>query len=315
MVIGTMTSGAEPDYLMIAKARLPVTELSFSEPKDYNNKDAIAAFTKTENKIEIETKINHQGEVNKARFMPQEGKYNIIATKTTSGEVHIFDYFKHPSKPKDDEVRPELKLYGHSQEGYGLCWSSIKEGYLISGSNDKLICLWDIASKNSQPIKTFNSHTAECEDVSFNKKTDNIFASCGDDKKIIIHDYRTDKPVGEVIGHEGDIYSVDWNPMSEYTLLSASADKTCGLWDTRCLSKKMHSFEHHTDKVLGAKWNSKLPGVFASYSEDRRVLVWDINQIGATIASADNEDGPSELIVRKPINKIFSSHTVVIAQK
>ena len=40
--------------------------------------------------VEIEVKIIHEGEINKARFMQQ--KSNVIATKTTSGQVHIFDY-------------------------------------------------------------------------------------------------------------------------------------------------------------------------------------------------------------------------------
>lgn len=43
--------------------------------------------------------------------MPQS--YNVIATKTISGEVHIFDYFKHSRKPENDEVKPSLKLRGH----------------------------------------------------------------------------------------------------------------------------------------------------------------------------------------------------------
>jgi len=48
-------------------------------------------------KIEIEIKINHEGEVNRARYMPQNPC--IIATKTPSCDVLIFDYTKHPSKP------------------------------------------------------------------------------------------------------------------------------------------------------------------------------------------------------------------------
>ena len=48
---------------------------------------------KKKERIQVEVQINHQGEVNRARQMPQSHK--IIATKTTSGEVHIFDYFKH----------------------------------------------------------------------------------------------------------------------------------------------------------------------------------------------------------------------------
>lgn len=47
--------------------------------------------------------------------MPQ--KFNVIATKTTSGEVHIFDYTQHPTKPENDIVKPQLRLTGHSKEG------------------------------------------------------------------------------------------------------------------------------------------------------------------------------------------------------
>ena len=54
MVIGTLTSGAEQEYLMIAKTRLPINEKLASDVKDFNNKDAVAAFSKAENKIEIE---------------------------------------------------------------------------------------------------------------------------------------------------------------------------------------------------------------------------------------------------------------------
>lgn len=66
-----------------------------------------------DNKIEIEVKMVHEGEVNRARYNPH--KYNVIATKTVSGEVHIFDYSKHPSRPENTEVaRPELRLKGHT---------------------------------------------------------------------------------------------------------------------------------------------------------------------------------------------------------
>ena len=74
--------------------------------------------------------------------MPQQR--NIIATKTTSGEIHIFNYHKHATVPENDEVKPQLKLSGHTKEGYGLSWNPQLEGNLISGSDDQKICLWDI---------------------------------------------------------------------------------------------------------------------------------------------------------------------------
>ena len=45
--------------------------------------------------------------------MPQDQK-NIIATKTVNGEIDLFDYFKHPKTPVNDEVKPDLRLLGHT---------------------------------------------------------------------------------------------------------------------------------------------------------------------------------------------------------
>jgi WD40 repeat protein len=94
--------------------------------------------------------FNHEGEVNKVRHMPQS--HNLIATKTVSGEVHIFDYQKHPSFPVNKEVRPNLRLMGHEKEGYGLAWNSKDEGVVMSGSDDGIICIWDLKEVGSLEV-------------------------------------------------------------------------------------------------------------------------------------------------------------------
>ena len=142
----------------------------------------------------------------------------MIATKTISAEVYVFDYSKHPSKPAagasgrqgagdsagdpvglpgwpraqpcppvpkryqlehtrmlwlrfasrppaalpqplptarnayppaacppaDGLCKPDIRLTGHKNEGYGLSWSAQREGYLLSGSDDAQICVWDV---------------------------------------------------------------------------------------------------------------------------------------------------------------------------
>ena len=112
-------------------------------------------------KVEIEQKINHSGEVNRARYMPQ--KYSVIATKTVSSDVCVFDYSKHANEPKDPICKPDLRLVGHTKEGYGLSWSPLKAGHLLSASDDKTICLWDIegnplSGNDLQAKETFSSH-------------------------------------------------------------------------------------------------------------------------------------------------------------
>lgn len=134
LVIGTHTSNKENDYLMIAKARIPTQEFN-SDVKDKSEPNV-------NNRFEIETKINHVNEINKARINPK--KTNIIATKTTSGEVYLFNYHKHPPKPSDNICKPDYKLLGHSKEGYALHWSNLKSGYLLSGADDHKVLLFTI---------------------------------------------------------------------------------------------------------------------------------------------------------------------------
>ena len=80
--MGTHTSNNDPNYLMIVKVKVPSSDANEKIENDSKEPD---------NKIEIAIKINHEGEVNRARHMPQASK--VIATKTNKGEVHIFDYF------------------------------------------------------------------------------------------------------------------------------------------------------------------------------------------------------------------------------
>ena len=49
--------------------------------------------------------------------MPQNP--SVIATKTISSDLYIFDYTRHGSDPgADTTCKPDLVLKGHSKEGY-----------------------------------------------------------------------------------------------------------------------------------------------------------------------------------------------------
>ena len=77
--------------------------------------------------------------------MPHNNFY--IATKSSTSKVFLFDYSKHSSG--ESKCKPELTLEGHEKEGYGLSWSHRRKGHLLSGSDDGLICLYDV---NQHPV-------------------------------------------------------------------------------------------------------------------------------------------------------------------
>ena len=197
-------------------------------------------------KIEIRMKVQHEGEVNRARYMPQN--HFIVATRGPSQPVYIFDLSKHPSFPAEGSIfSPQAVCVGHSKEGYGLSWSKLKEGHLLSGSEDTTLCLWDVQSGASgsteksgrqvQPLSIFKGHTNVVEDVDWHAKDPHMIASVGDDRSIRIWDTREPQKEVHVVAnaHEGDINCVSFNPVNEMVFATGSADKTVALWDIRNL--------------------------------------------------------------------------------
>ncbi|EGR30912.1 retinoblastoma-binding protein, putative [Ichthyophthirius multifiliis] len=305
LLLSTHTSGQEKDFLLIAKVRLPLEETTSEVPESQGVQIKEIGQSAGDNRIEIETKILHEGESNRSRYMPQ--KYNVIASKLNNGEIHVFDYTQHPTQPVGDQVKPQLRLTGHTQEGYGLSWNPNKQGYILSGGYDKKICIWNVEAASQlntamNPYTEINFHKSGVEDVAWHQINSDIFGSVSDDKTVAIWDLRQRNTAGIINpvhctqAHKGEIYCIDFNPFNEYLFITGSEDKTVAFWDIRNTTKRLHTFEGHTDQVLRVEWSPFNIGVFASASSDRRVIVWDISRCGQEIKGEDLQDGAAELM-------------------
>ena len=81
-------------------------------------------------KIEVTQKTNHDGQINRARFMPQNPF--IIATNTNNSDLYVFNVTRHHLTPPSDGKRThQLKLKGHRKERYGLSWNHLDNGKLV----------------------------------------------------------------------------------------------------------------------------------------------------------------------------------------
>ncbi|KAL5210809.1 hypothetical protein ABZP36_006432 [Zizania latifolia] len=302
MVLGTHTSDNEPNYLMIAQVQLPLDDAE-ADARHYDDDHAeIGGFGSASGKVQIVQQINHDGEVNRARYMPQNSF--IIATKTVSAEVYVFDYSKHPSKPPlDGACNPDLRLKGHNSEGYGLSWSIFKEGHLLSGSDDAQICLWDIKtnSKNKtlDALQIFKCHDGVVEDVAWHLRHEYLFGSVGDDHNMLIWDLRSPaptKPVQSVVAHQGEVNCLAFNPFNEWVVATGSTDQTVKLFDLRKIDTSLHTFVFHNEEVFQVGWSPKNETILASCCLGRRLMVWDLSRIDQEQTPEDAEDGPPELL-------------------
>ena len=185
LILGTHTSD-EQNHLIIASVQLPAEDAAI-DTTQYDAEKGMSIFNtfffyyfqilgefggfgSVNGKIEVQIRINHEGEVNRARYMPQNP--HIIGTKTPSSDVLVFDYTKHSSVPESNSgCNPELRLKGHSKEGYGLSWNANKVSFCLLDAlfSTKIFLLFMLSSK-APFLENFMSGTFIISSESLSKK-------------------------------------------------------------------------------------------------------------------------------------------------
>ncbi|ETI24716.1 histone acetyltransferase type B subunit 2 [Cladophialophora carrionii CBS 160.54] len=308
LLIGTHTAEGQPNYLEIADVQLPKPKKP--DVKDYNEETGeIGGYgggpsgkNQFEVKFTITQKIDHPGEVNKARYQPQNP--NIIATMVTDGRILIWDKTKFSSIPTGTP-KPTLELGGHTKEGYGLSWDPHQSGRLATASEDYTVRLWDIsqASKSNKLLnesRRYTHHGGIVNDVQFHPILPHLLGTVSDDLTMQLLDLRQpDTTRASAKGenqHRDAINAIAFNGAVETVVATGSADKTIAIWDLRNLKDKLHVLEGHNDSVTTLEWHPFEESVLASSSYDRRIMFWDLAKVGEEQAPEDSEDGPPELL-------------------
>lgn len=259
IVYGTFTSSEEPEQLIVDAVKVPYDEITEKQTE---------SITKKENLLSNIVSMGHHSESNRIRVNPSNDY--IIASKSANNNIYVYNY-ENVSKGSEKGLKNILE--GHAQEGFGLAWNS--ENLLASASNDKLVCYWDCNSNISQPIRSYTHHSEAAEDVAWcNNFT---IGSVGDDKKIFIVDTRTHQVANEVLGHSGNINSIDFHKNYSELLVTASSDQTIAIWDLRNMSDALRRLNCNAE-VFSAKFAPFGSGLLASTGGDNKVHIWNLGK-------------------------------------
>lgn len=303
LILGTQTADGSDNYLLIASVKLPKNESEVDVGKYEESAQPENGTNNDQYRIAVTTRICHPGEVNKARYNPKNPF--LIATKTVSGDVLLFDYSKHPSRPKvEGQVSQQGTLKGHSAEGFALSWNPSQDGIIASGADDGLICIWDVVNSSStcdtNPLLNLvGGHTKPVEAIAWNHFNHSSLLSVGDDARIVFWDSREGSPVS-IIEHAHDncdVNSVTTSPFTEFLFATTGGNKTVCLWDNRNTASPIYVLEGaHTGEITNVNWSPFSEHILASSGTDRRVVVWDLSRIGDELTSEEANDGPPELL-------------------
>ena len=161
-------------------------------------------------------------------------------------------------------VRTDIVLESaHSQLVSGVSWgnhSTDTNGFLISGSWDHSIKLWDVEKQDC--LLTLNgSRVVSCLDTSYH--SEGVVATGHPDCTIRLWDVRTNTTNSTISdnnfrpSHRAWVSSVQWSKSNAYHLASCSHDGTVKLWDIRS-SNPLHTVRAFAkdEKALCLIWEN-----------------------------------------------------------
>ncbi|QPG76124.1 hypothetical protein FOA43_003510 [Brettanomyces nanus] len=256
--------------------------------------------------------IPHQGDINKARLMPQNP--DLLATISNNGSVNVFDRTKKPNgcdsrelsksrKVFDDEEEEstclsDIKLQFHTGDGWGLDWNKFKEGELVTGASDGSIALWDIRDGFKKPQRSSNAVTATshrkfktcilspistlfCHDYGVNTVQyvwfhDSLIGTAGEDHKFKMFDTRSldGNPVIQIT-LQHPINTLDFNKQDQYGLVLGDDKGNLLIEDIRYPERPQIVISNaHSDSITAVAWNHEYGNILGSSSTDGLVKLW-----------------------------------------
>lgn len=239
----------------------------------------------------------------------------FLAVGLSSGDLHIFDlelkteikFFTQHKKALFSITENSLKkqFYVTDADGNLSIWNNENFDLLVylpldcgkirriavskSGSyfalvgQDGFVRIFDTEFFNEQ--KTLQAHKGGATAVLFHPKNEDWILTGGKDALLKCWNWKEDKLVAEIPGHNYVIYDIVSIHDGEQ-FITASRDKTIKIWNTEKLSflqrldSKVGGHRHSVNCLVKMNENS-----FASGSDDKRIIVWEEEILTSEIKS------------------------------
>lgn len=156
--------------------------------------------------------------------------------------------------------------------GAGSIAYSPDSSQLVSGSDDRVVSVWEVES--GLVVRKLHGHDDWVSCVSFSP--DGLFIASGSvDHTVWVWSGDTGSPVRRLVGHTDRVWSVSFSSMNQ--VISGSDDRTIRMWNIADGSYTIFEGHHKTVRCVRFAPQDKY---IASASDDHRVGIWDPNEKG-----------------------------------
>eukprot|EP00128_Syssomonas_multiformis_P001575 Colp12_sorted_trinity150504_noHs@8343 len=197
-------------------------------------------------------------------------KAKIKAARSAVHDTTLSDVARDLAPITDPGLKVRNTFYGHLAIVVSLHWCADSR-FLVSASQDAKLLVWDTYTSDKQNAFTMNSPWV----MTCGYSPSGNFVACGGLENIVsIYNVREKQGRPRDLGHHtGYVSCVRF--LNDQTLLTASGDHTCALWDLNTGAVKTQ-FQGHENDVMFVDIHPSNDNVFVSGSCDQSVKLWDV---------------------------------------
>lgn len=252
----------------------------------------------------------HKDQLNVRDVKWSHGNYDrTIATAVANGQIVVYDL-----------QRPGLQLcrfQGHSRQVHRLAFNPHLASWLLSGSQDGTIRMWDLRSASANrglstcgSKHTYHGNSDAVRDIRWSPSDGVVFATASDSGAVQMWDARKSlAPLMRITAHDRACFAVDWHPDGKH-IVTGGTDRQVKVWDFSSSAERRQkpTFQFRAPQaVTQVRWrppswvgNSPDSGewqssqVVTSYDkEDPRIHLWDLHRPNIPFREFDRYDFPA----------------------
>lgn len=209
--------------------------------------------------------------------IPEKYKIDTCDNKNDNLILSLYKNQTHVKFRKNKSITPDWhapwKLYrvisGHT--GWVRCIDvDPTNNWFVTGSNDRLIKFWDLATGKLKLSLT--GHINTVRGVVISTRHPYLF-SCGEDKSVKCWDLEQNKVVRHYHGHLSGVYCIALHPTLDI-LVTGGRDCVARVWDLRS-RQQIFCLEGHTNTISSVAAQEFNPQIITG-SHDTMIKLWDL---------------------------------------
>ncbi|KAL5343310.1 WD repeat protein [Aspergillus crustosus] len=274
--------------------------------EEFNLRNAIISYSSTHH-VGGGLSARHKDQLTVRDVKWSHGAYDqIIATAVANGRIVVYDLHRNGLEL--------CRFQGHSRQVHRLAFNPHQPAWLLSGSQDATIRMWDLrvvpADRGVSVCGSRDQYSGNSDairDVRWSPGDGVMFATATDSGAVQLWDCRKSSgPLLRITAHDRPCYSVDWHPDGKH-IVSGGTDKQVKVWDFSSTAERRQkpTFQFRTPQaVLNVRWrppswSREIEGsgdwqssqVVTSYDkEDPRIHLWDFRRPHIPFREFDRHD-------------------------